>query len=303
MANLNLLTDNHAYVIFKPDTVFQNLESNIWEYFKKKNMQIVLKKFAYITREKRKLLYRDFVISSRTNWDMGTEFYELGPALHLILWGEYPKEFKSLSEYISKSLKGNFIPEVAEPDTVRGKYNSLNPVFNLIHSSDSTEESNEEMKIFFTEDELKKLHNQMPSENLHLDKKQVTYLNFYDLFYGIKRYIVSSVQEEDNKRAYILFINDCVASINGYGTLNKRSHNRFEQKEFFLQSLKYEREKYVNRISNNKLRDLLELLCDYHKFPHLDYHDLFSKLNLLGIVHTDWERYLIKTSMYYITFR
>lgn len=142
------MKNNRAYIILKPDAVYQNLEIPILDFFEAHGIKPIQIFYQKISKKKRTLLYKDFYVSSRTNWDMGTPLYELGTACHIILEGGFPNQYMNLSQYISKKLKGYFVPQFSEKQTVRSKYNALNPVFNLIHSSDSSDESKEESEIF-----------------------------------------------------------------------------------------------------------------------------------------------------------
>ncbi|SFL00095.1 nucleoside-diphosphate kinase [Brevibacillus centrosporus] len=287
-----------AFVIFKPDVLQQNLEQSVWAFFERRQIRLLAQKVDFITRDKRKQLYIDFHVSSKTNWDLGTEFYELGPALFLIVYGDFPSTYNSLGEYISSELKGSFVPEEAKSGTVRGDFNSINPVFNLIHSSDNTNKALREIQIFFTRDELFSLIRDMRLKKLDLsfkDELQPKEYNFYSLFYKVKLELLKSVKID--------------------GTLDEQHHDylktslealeritsRKEKRQKLLHLLTEEHQKYTQ--AGEYPRSLLRELSEYWRFPQLNYEKLFEQLYKGGVTLNSWERYLLKSTMFYITFK
>lgn len=286
--------NRYAFVIFKPDAVQQNQEYAIWGFLEERGIKLLQQKVGYITREKRKELYRDFHVASRTNWDLGTEFYELGPALFLWICGEFPSPYKSLGEYISSELKGHFVPFLAKPDTIRSEFNSINPVFNLIHSSDDGQESARESLIFFTEEELADL----TPKSLDLSWKVSTVPFKYDfvtLLFDVKRKVAEqTLQEMEHEREVFLEWVSRNSRFLAEVTERERRH------QLLLAKLEEENNWLVDHVQEDHLLRRLTRFCD---FQQLDYDALFQDLEALNICLDRWERYLLKSSMYYITFR
>lgn len=290
---------NIGFVIFKPDTVAQNLQFPIWGHLKNRGYKILNYKEFYITPEKRKLLYKDFFLNSRTNWEMGEEFYNLGPSIGILVYRSYFENFNSVSNLLSKHEKGNFIPELSEIGSIRGEFNSINPVFNLIHTSDTPEEVQRESAIFFTEDELLKscIENQTYFEKLlqkNINENFNSHFDFVMLFLNIRLGILtyySSLISKEILKEYEKFI---------LHYLNKwKNYNARENRKFSLEFLGKE-EKFL---SNNKdLPNIFGILSNYRYFSSYKFNDLFEELEKINIYLGDWDKYLLKSSMYYILF-
>ncbi|ODP26038.1 hypothetical protein PTI45_04624 [Paenibacillus nuruki] len=291
---MTIILKDLAFVIFKPDTVKQNLERSLWCFFQKHGISLVAQKEGIITKEKRKMLYIDFHLNSRSNWDMGTRFFELGPALFLIVHKKMEKA--SLSEFITEQLKGNFVPVLSKPETIRGEFNAINPVFNLIHTSDSIKDTLREVQIFFEREELKLLlQERLTCKNLDLTHKDSVIentLSFEALFYNIKRQLVERfVDNVERRKGYVNILEDNLSKL-------KNTKNRKNRKELLFEFLDLESK---NLLINND-HPLLITLTNHFQFVELDYKLLSIQLQSAGVVLDKWENYLLETSMYYIHF-
>lgn len=59
---------------------------------------------------------------------------------------------------ITRNLLGNYRPELSEPGTIRGDF-SIDIIRNVIHGSDSIENANKEINLWFKENEIVPYHN------------------------------------------------------------------------------------------------------------------------------------------------
>ncbi|HFJ9434353.1 nucleoside-diphosphate kinase [Bacillus thuringiensis] len=282
--------DKVGFIILKPDTVYQGLENNIWSFFKERGFKLIGMKSFDITKERRKKLYKDFFVSSRTNWGLGGEFYSLGKSLGLIVTCSPPKEFQTTSSYISDYLKGNFIPEKAQCDTVRGKFNAINPVFNLIHSSDDTENLMREINIFFNPEELKNIFIGCIEEPILDFKKSKQILDFTDIYFKVKKSLYS-LGDYSNDNDYLEYLNS-----------KHRYLKQIKVQDLRLNFLSYLREENNLYKKMIKKDTYLNVFCDYENFQKLDYDTLFKEIEDKGIILDKWEKYLLKTTMYYVEF-
>lgn len=290
--NINL--EDVAFIIFKPDTVKQNMESSLWSFFKSYGISILGQKTGFITKEKRTELYRDFHLNSRANWDMGTQFYELGPALFLIVYKDMKNE--SLSHFITVNLKGNFVPILSKRGTVRGEFNSINPVFNLIHTSDSLQDTLREAQIFFERHELKKIITKRKiSADLDLSYKgdsRERLMCFPTLFLSIKKKLAKRlIADPTHNERYLQLIQRFSLDL-------AEIVDRQERKKQLINFLDYERERFFLKTDP----PLLLKLADHIHFIHLDFNALMLELKRECIELDPWEEYLLETSMYYIHF-
>lgn len=283
-----------AFVIFKPDAVKQNLEKSIWSFIQNHGICLLAQKEGFITKEKRRMLYIDFHLNSRSNWDLGTHFFELGPALFLILYkemGDIP-----LSEFITKNLKGNFVADLAQAGTIRGIFNAINPVFNLIHTSDSVRDTLREVQIFFEREQLKQiLRERVIYKNLDLSHKvseNEELLSFEKLYYNIKIQLVQTfIEDAERQKMYVNTLENVRDRLTS--TLNRQ-----ERKTILINHLNFE----IKNILNDSDHHLLRMLAFHNKFVELDYELLNKELQEAGVILDTWEFYLVQTSMYYIHF-
>ena len=145
--------DRFAFLVMKPDAVVQGLQTEILDFLEDYGFHIVAAKQAMLTPAHRADLYVDFLKGARTNWDLGSTLYSLGPSNFVILHDDRPVPDATAAERLTR-VKGNFIPRLAGNDTIRGRFNAVSPVFNLVHTSDDTTSMLREVPIFFRPGEL-----------------------------------------------------------------------------------------------------------------------------------------------------
>lgn len=132
-------------IILKPDAVQRQLLGRIITRFEEKGLQIIGCKFMQITRQ---LAERHYAVHK------GKPFYEplltymtSGPVLVLAL--QAPEAVA-----IARKLMGATFAADAAPGTIRGDFGCATGTYNLVHGSDSGETAAEELKLFFSDDEL-----------------------------------------------------------------------------------------------------------------------------------------------------
>ena len=130
--------------MIKPDAIQRNLAGEIVSRFEKKGLKLVAMKFLLIPQEKAEELYAVH---------KGKPFYEglikLATSSPIIasVW-EGTEAVK-----VVRTLIGSTKAREAAPGTVRGDYGIGVPE-NLVHASDSVENAQKEMSIFFPENEI-----------------------------------------------------------------------------------------------------------------------------------------------------
>lgn len=132
--------------IIKPDAVANNFIGEIYSRFEKDDLRIVAAKMAHLTREQAEAFYA--VHNKRPFFTMLVEFMISGPVMISVLEGE-----DAIAKY--RTLMGATMPEFAAPGSIRydlarnGRANE-----NAVHGSDSLETAVEEIKFFFSLEEV-----------------------------------------------------------------------------------------------------------------------------------------------------
>ncbi len=132
--------------IIKPDAVANNFIGEICSRIEKDDLRIVAAKMAHLTREQAEAFYA--VHNKRPFFTMLVEFMISGPVMITVLEGE-----DAIAKY--RTLMGATMPEFAAPGSIRydlareGRANE-----NAVHGSDSLETAVEEIKFFFTPEEI-----------------------------------------------------------------------------------------------------------------------------------------------------
>jgi len=136
-----------TFVFLKPEAVRRGLIGEILMRIERKGLRIRALRLHRMTRREAEELYAPH---------KGKEFFERlvehvtsGPVLLMVIEGRGAVE-------VLRRMIGATDPLEAEPGTIRGDY-ALDITQNIIHAADSPERAEEEMRIFFTEDELEKL--------------------------------------------------------------------------------------------------------------------------------------------------
>ncbi len=132
--------------IIKPDAVANNFIGEIYSRFEKDDLRIVAAKMAHLTREQAESFYA--VHNERPFFSLLVEFMISGPVMISVLEGE-----DAIAKY--RTLMGATMPEFAAPGSIRydlardGRANE-----NAVHGSDSLETAVEEIKFFFSLEEV-----------------------------------------------------------------------------------------------------------------------------------------------------
>jgi len=184
---MNEQIKDRTLLILKPDAVKRSLMGEIIQRFEKVGLKMVAGKFVVVSEEIAKKHYPDSVewkqtVGQRTIDDcekygidlmsnVGTtdplevgeivkkwneEFLLSGPVFAMVLQGVNAVERV-------RSLVGSTVPAKASPGTVRGDYSldsaieankRSRTIYNLVHASGSVEEAEEEIKLWFSEDDI-----------------------------------------------------------------------------------------------------------------------------------------------------
>ena len=136
-----------TFVFLKPEAVRRGLMGEIIARIERKGLRIRAMRLHRMSREEAERLY---------DVHKGKEFFERlvrhvtsGPVLLMVVEG--PRAVEAV-----RKLIGATDPVEAQPGTIRGDY-GLDITQNIIHAADSPERALEEMRIFFTEEEVKAL--------------------------------------------------------------------------------------------------------------------------------------------------
>ncbi|WP_114353798.1 nucleoside-diphosphate kinase [Saliterribacillus persicus] len=133
-----------TFLMVKPDGVQRGIIGEIITRFEKKGFKIVAAKFMTISEELANKHYNEHVGKPFFN-DL-VSFITSGPVLAMVLEGE---------DVIasSRQMMGKTNPHDAEIGTIRGDY-AVVMNRNLIHGSDSKENAQREISLFFDEKEI-----------------------------------------------------------------------------------------------------------------------------------------------------
>ncbi|MFA5478450.1 MAG: nucleoside-diphosphate kinase [Candidatus Muiribacteriota bacterium] len=131
-------------VILKPDAVFRGLSGNLISRFENAGFKICAAKFIKVSFEMAERHYEEH--KGRDYYNRLMNFIQSGPVFALVLEG--PDVILKI-----RKMTGATVSVDRVPGTIRGDY-SINNLFNLIHSSDSAENAEREINIFFTQNEI-----------------------------------------------------------------------------------------------------------------------------------------------------
>ena len=143
-------------IIIKPDGLVKSLTGNIITALSEAKLRIIASKIVKVSRELAEKHYDrlreekgEEIFESTLEYIQGK--YHTDRVLALIYHGE-----DALSKI--RKIAGSTNPEEADPITIRGKYgriNSKTKVFeNVVHTSDSEEDAEKEIKLWFAPDEI-----------------------------------------------------------------------------------------------------------------------------------------------------
>ncbi|MFX3660728.1 MAG: nucleoside-diphosphate kinase, partial [Ectobacillus sp.] len=256
--------DEIGFVICKPDAVYLHLEAEICKFLQGKGFQILFYKYVRINRDLCRGLYPDRYAQMKEHWELEAEFYELGDSLCLIIKGEIPREYESVSSYINDRWKGSFIPEEAREDTIRGKFAALTPVFDLIHAADCTEAAKREIRLFFTEKETNCLQE---LRYVNLRQKHPGELDSAYCYFRLKLQLIQAATMDPHlKRAYFYYVQEQHKKC--------KQVNRNMTRRLLYRMLQEENELFSPILKANPF---LAAITSYRHFTKINYDKLFQQ--------------------------
>ncbi|MCK9223889.1 MAG: nucleoside-diphosphate kinase [Candidatus Muirbacterium halophilum] len=131
-------------VIIKPDAVYRGFSGKIINRFEEVGFSIAAMKFQKVSEKQAVEHYKEH--EGRDYYKRLMNFLLSGPVIVMVLEG--PDVITRI-----RKMTGKTIATERESGTVRGDY-SVNNLYNLIHSSDSSESSAREISIFFKPEEI-----------------------------------------------------------------------------------------------------------------------------------------------------
>jgi len=133
-----------TFSIVKPDAVAKNHIGEIYARFEKAGLKIVAAKMLHLTREQAEGFYA--VHKERPFFNDLVSFMISGPVMVQVLEGEG-------AILKNREVMGATNPAEAEPGTIRADFASSIDE-NAVHGSDAPETAAEEIKFFFSDDEI-----------------------------------------------------------------------------------------------------------------------------------------------------
>ena len=131
-------------IIVKPDGIQRHLAGEIIGRFEKKGLKLVAAKFVQISEELAGQLYA--VHRGKPFFEGLIKYLSSAPML-VTVW-----EAERAIDIVRKMIGATFGYD-AEPGTIRGDF-SCSRGYNLIHGSDSPASAEQEIKMFFSPDEI-----------------------------------------------------------------------------------------------------------------------------------------------------
>lgn len=138
-----MTADSRALLMLKPDAVRQGLTRRVDDWLRPRGFTPRAARLIDLTPELRSDLYATTRSGGALDWELNAILYTLGPVLVVLLDGD-PAEHPSASQRLT-SLKGDFRPSRATPGSLRADVGALNPIFNLVHTSDDPTELEREL--------------------------------------------------------------------------------------------------------------------------------------------------------------
>ena len=128
-----------SLVLIKPDAVEKNLIGKIISHYENEGLKVIALRMERISKEAAALHYNEH--KGKPFYEALIKFIIRNPLCALVIEGE------NAIEKIRK-INGSTNPENAEEGTIRKLY-ALNNRENCVHSSDSIESANREIKLWF----------------------------------------------------------------------------------------------------------------------------------------------------------
>lgn len=131
-------------VILKPDAVQRGLVGEIISRFEKRGLKIVAMKMVKVSRELAEEHYK--IHRGKPFFEPTVNYITSSPVIAMVIEGRNAIE-------VVRKMMGSTDPQKAEPGTIRGDY-ALYIGRNIIHGSDSKENAEFEINLWFKEDEI-----------------------------------------------------------------------------------------------------------------------------------------------------
>jgi len=131
-------------VILKPDAVQRGLVGEIISRFEKRGLKIVAMKMVKVSRELAEEHYK--IHRGKPFFEPTVNYITSSPVIAMVIEGRNAIE-------VVRKMMGSTDPQKAEPGTIRGDY-ALYIGRNIIHGSDSKENAEFEIDLWFKEDEI-----------------------------------------------------------------------------------------------------------------------------------------------------
>ncbi|MFC2002363.1 nucleoside-diphosphate kinase [Chloroflexota bacterium] len=133
-----------SLVLSKPDAMQRSLTGTIISRLEGLGLKLVALKMLHLDKE---LAQRHYAVHrDKPFFNKLVDYISSGPIIAMVFEGE------GAVETIRKAM-GATDPAKAEASTIRGKF-GLSIEHNTVHSSDSIKTAEEEIKLFFTEEEI-----------------------------------------------------------------------------------------------------------------------------------------------------
>jgi len=133
-----------SLVLIKPDALQRGLTGNIIARLEKQGLKIVAFKMLHLDKALAKKHYT--IHAGKPFFNGLVNYISSAPIIAIIFEGEKAVE-------VIRNIMGATDPAKAEAGTIRGDF-GLDIERNTIHGSDSIETAEEEIKLFFSEDEI-----------------------------------------------------------------------------------------------------------------------------------------------------
>ncbi|MHC0039300.1 nucleoside-diphosphate kinase [Pseudoneobacillus sp. C159] len=275
--------NNIGFVICKPDAVYLNLEQDILAYLQENGFEILASKYVDITPDLcQRLYWNDDDYEPAWWWKLETEFFNLGESLCVIVQGKPRHPYRSVSEEINQKWKGNNKPELAQQGSIRHKFGSMNRIFNLFHSSDSSNDAKREALLFFSNEEINHL------ENRHylckFKQNDQHSLDLVDLYFRLKmRCLQRATMDTRVRHHYTTFIEEKIQQSKGISQAKRQI--------WLYETLQEEYRQFFKVLRENKL---LKYMTDYRLFHRVNFDALLPRV---GLDFSKWESCLLKTTL------
>lgn len=133
-----------TFSIIKPDAVANNVIGDIYARFEKAGLRIVASRMVQLSREQAEGFYA--VHRARPFFGELVDYMTSGPVMVQVLEGEN-------AILKNREVMGATDPAKAAPGTIRADFAS-DITENAVHGSDASETAAEEIKFFFSDDQL-----------------------------------------------------------------------------------------------------------------------------------------------------